>query len=473
MKGKSTREIVYQYILPSIPPLAAVVMIIIQQLYYPHLESTTPLNILLIFLNLLEFLLLFSKLPSSQILCWIGISGIALLAFLFNIQVGGIATPLSDIMAFIDSICGLWVVILTLEILFWRFFCLSRTGLKDLSPSESSSPGEDARNTETMPYATEEEPASHNIHADSSPSKADTAPDRTVPHPRKEAIETETTPDCSKANVHSALAKTKANYFLFTFFASALLLPFANWASFKESTWMRSVTEIAKFIFGDKISNKSTAITVLFYLLGLFVIIGAIFFGIIIVQYVLTRYLSGTSSKNNFFEEYSTPIIVLVVAGAFIMAIRSQNTSTESDWNILEFVSGLFTYIVGILVAIIALLVAFETIRLVLDQCIKGGSLLKGSMHLIFILIIQYAMGLLMGILRIFALKDVIESLLLFFLPDLEQSVEPEVKQVFNAALRHEVNQTAKDMKLTRPLKQQRHGTSKYRIIQKRRRRRK
>ncbi|MFQ7397767.1 MAG: hypothetical protein ACLRNW_08105 [Neglectibacter sp.] len=64
-------------------------------------------------------------------------------------------------------------------------------------------------------------------------------------------------------------------------------------------------------------------------------------------------------------------------------------------------------------------MVAFEAIRLVLKQCLQHGSLLKISMRLIFVLIVQYSMGLLMGVLRMFALRSVLESLLLFFLPDL------------------------------------------------------
>lgn len=40
-------------------------------------------------------------------------------------------------------------------------------------------------------------------------------------------------------------------------------------------------------------------------------------------------------------------------------------------------------------------------------------------MRLIFVLIVQYSMGLLMGVLRMFALRSVLESLLLFLPPDL------------------------------------------------------
>ena len=105
----------------------------------------------------------------------------------------------------------------------------------------------------------------------------------------------------------------------------------------------------------------------------------------------------------------------------------------------MGFVSSLFGYALGILVGIIAVMVAFEAIRLVLKQCLQHGSLLKISMRLIFVLIVQYSMGLLMGVLRMFALRSVLESLLLFFLPDLGDSLEPEVTQVMNEALEREI----------------------------------
>ncbi|MFR1478151.1 MAG: hypothetical protein ACLSB9_21955 [Hydrogeniiclostridium mannosilyticum] len=95
-------------------------------------------------------------------------------------------------------------------------------------------------------------------------------------------------------------------------------------------------------------------------------------------------------------------------------------------------------YALGILVGIIAVMVAFEAIRLVLKQCLQHGSLLKISMRLIFVLIVQYSMGLLMGVLRMFALRSVLESLLLFFLL-YGDSLEPEVTQVMNEALEREI----------------------------------
>lgn len=66
-------------------------------------------------------------------------------------------------------------------------------------------------------------------------------------------------------------------------------------------------------------------------------------------------------------------------------------------------------------------------------------------MHLVFVLIVQYTVGLLTGILRVFAIRDVIESILLFFMPDLEDSIEPKLNKVFRQALKNEVESIAED----------------------------
>lgn len=120
----------------------------------------------------------------------------------------------------------------------------------------------------------------------------------------------------------------------------------------------------------------------------------------------------------------------------FLLSVQQAGTD---GYQLVGFVSSLFGYALGILVGIIAVMVAFEAIRLVLKQCLQHGSLLKISMRLIFVLIVQYSMGLLMGVLRMFALRSVLESLLLFFLPDLGDSLEPEVTQVMNEALEREI----------------------------------
>ena len=164
--------------------------------------------------------------------------------------------------------------------------------------------------------------------------------------------------------------------------------------------------------------NHSNIIALVFYALALF----ALFFtGIVIfaiARYVLKRF-SGNGDRPNFFDEYGTSVVILIMIVPFLLSVQQVGTD---GYQLVGFVSSLFGYTLGILVGIIAVMVAFEAIRLILKQCLQHGSLLKISMRLVFVLIVQYSMGLLMGVLRMFALRSVLESLLLFFLPDLGDS---------------------------------------------------
>lgn len=468
-------ETFHRHIFPFLPPLVAIASIIIQQIYYPAIESTISINILLLVVNLVEFFPFLYR-STNRILHLIGVALIIILAFIFNIQVGGVSSPLSNFKAFMDSICGLWVVLLILEVLSLQFAYLAHNTSPD--PSRPRGDNDETLISPGSSRNTDERPMEYVLGSETSVGTNEAnGPLRENTPSANNRDRTQTTSDI--------ISKSKANLFLVVFAIIAILLPFASWASFEQSSWMQSVRAITKFIFGNAVDKNNVAVVLLLYLLGLFVIAIAVIVGITIVRYVLARYLSHNSSQEDFFEEYSTPIIILVVAGALVLAIRSSSVaasttsstdSLESSWHgmslVLGYITSLFAYMLCIIVAIIALLVAFETIRLVLKQCMKRGSLLKGSMQLIFALIVQYAMGLLTGILRIFALKDVIESLLLFFLPDLEQSIEPDVKQVLDTALKREVKQIAEDMGIAQPFwKHQRQRRSGCRIVRKRRRR--
>ena len=418
----------------------------IQQLYDPSANATVLVNLFLLIMNLLELAPLLQRRFDNKLLYGGGIGFIGVLAFLFNIAVGGVPTPLSNFKAFLNSMCGLWTAVLAVELL---CLCL-RSWYK--AAWEQSSGEEDTDGTSSESDAEQK----HSDQTDKADGKTGRA---------------------SNGKVSLKEGSTKATTFLMVFAALTFFLPFANWKLFSESGWIGSVHAINQFVYNQKFDP---APALLLYLLSLFVILIAAVVGWNVVKYVLARHFSHSFSQDDFFEQYGTSIVVLVIAGSFVLAIQNNpkdlpsNGSSPDVAKMLGYITTLFAYMLCIIVAIIALLVAFETIRLVLNQCTKRGSLLKGSMQLIFILIVQYVMGLLMGILRMFALRDVIESLLLFALPDLEQSVEPDTKEVLNAALKRETRQVANDMGIAPAVSQHhRHKKGGRRITRKRRRGRK
>ena len=468
-------QIFHRYIFPLLSPLVAAILVIIQQVYYPSTNPAILINILLLAMNLIEFVPLLLDRSANRVLHLIGIGFVAILAFQFNIVVGGVSTPLSDFKSFLDSMCGLWTAILAVEL-----FCLY---LQYIGFDYGMSQDQSSLSANTG-VASSEVGAEHESSGNTDgTSPEDSAEHESANNPYIANMDTRQTPVSGQSrNIPQKVASAKANIYLFLYALAAFSLPFTNGGLFKESGWMDSVRAIDELIYGNNTYSDSAAL--LLYLLSLFVIFIAGVVGITIVKYALARYFSGSSSREDFFEQYSTPIIILAVGGALVLSIRA-NISDNSGpvagdggegafpdaLVMLSYVTSLFGYMLCIIVVIIALLVAFETIRLVLKQCTSKGTLLKGSMQLIFVLIVQYAMGLLMGILRIFALRDVIESLLLFFLPDLDQSVEPEVKQVLRTGLKREVRRVASDMQITQTnWGHQRQRRSRCRVLRKRRR---
>ena len=456
--NSGNKKTIINYLIPILPPLYAMILLFLQRAYFPTAEQILPantffllINILFLLLNLIEFIMLVRR-NYSRTFCTISILFVVLLAFEFNFHIGTIPSPLADFKEFLNGYGGMWTGLLLVELVYmlavqyYEKRATSRSGVVNYIQEPTDDTAESSLQNDGTSHTGKSEGRR-----------------KTLPH--------------ESGNEISLFAKI-----VFAVYASgAIILPFMNWSHISDSRWISSIKEIDIFLYGASNVGENKSLQFLMYLIGLFVICVAVFIVFIFINYILVKFFSQNSNQNNFFEEYSTPIIILVVAGAIFLSIRTgslESTGASSGeepqmWDAvthaINFIASTFSYILCIIVTIIALLVAFETIRLVLQQCVKRGSLLKGSMRLIFIIILQYTMGLLMGILRFFALRDVIESLILFFMPDLDDSVEPEVKRVFNTALRHEVHQVSKEVKSSSSYKQPRNIRKIYTVRYKRR----
>ena len=171
--------------------------------------------------------------------------------------------------------------------------------------------------------------------------------------------------------------------------------------------------------------------------------------------YLITRH-RGQGSEQTFFEEYATPITLLIVVGTGVLAVGKVNF--DNGFNGIDLIDKLFTCMLLIFFCFITLFFVFLSTRQVLKQCTEKGSLLKTSMHLVFVIITEYTMGLLTGILRIFAVRGIIEDLLLFFMPGLEDSIGPKVNNVLKKALDDEVEEISETSKVKhKPPKKSKH----------------
>ncbi len=146
------------------------------------------------------------------------------------------------------------------------------------------------------------------------------------------------------------------------------------------------------------------------------------------------------TSFSDFFEEFSTPFVVLIVALSVLLTM----VGAES---IMSKLSPLFTTLAGTVMCIIIILIATYAIRLIIDQSIKKGSFLCTTMHLVFILLIENVMGIVLGILSAVNLKETIHSLISFFLHHQEGDLYKRVEETMQEAINDEIKfigQTAK-----------------------------
>lgn len=420
------------HILPVLPPIAATLLIVLQQIYYQNAHAEKYLNILLLALSLLDFLPMLKKqagdLQALHLSC---VGYIDILACLYNVSIVGIPSPLSDFPAFLNSFCGIWLLAAVVELgvvigpLLYknhreRAAREERLLLERQWEDFASASGEkEADPVHTGQFSKgESKPVSGGA-----PAQPDGEPKGAGPQRQKRRF--------------SLTSRTAPLLFVFL----AILLPLIPWES--ASAWYTSVKEIAVTVYGSWLEDNSPVTIVLLYIAMLFAIFMTLYILYLFSVYMLERIKYRPDAGRDIFDEYSSAIALLVVAGTGALAIN--HFSEDGQFREIAAVGSLFQWMLVVIVGLITAFVLFETVRLILHQCLERGTLLKTAMHLVFVLVVQYTVGLLTGILRVFAIRDVIESILLFFMPDLEDSIEPKLNKVFRQALKHEVEGIAED----------------------------
>lgn len=95
-----------------LPPLTAAVVLLCQQMASSNPSGVVTVNILLLVLNFFSYVGLLRGEKSTEKSVAIAAAGfITLMAFVFNTCVAGIPTPLSDTGIFMNSLCGMWVLV--------------------------------------------------------------------------------------------------------------------------------------------------------------------------------------------------------------------------------------------------------------------------------------------------------------------------------------------------------------------------
>lgn len=401
---------------PFLPPLVSVVLLALQPVYSIRGDVTVLLNILLLGMDLAEFLpLLMKDWKVKTGIHLAGLGAIAFMAVLYNLRIAELPLQFSNAAAFLTSWYGMWSIAALLEaaglciLAMWR---VNEREKQQMANSGAAAVGGQQSNT-------------------AGSGTAGSTPQQT-PAPAQQGAGRRSGISFGAKSIGAA------------FWIGGLLLPFLP--LYKFGGWLETVRKISEVFYGSAVADLPESVAVIGYFVFLFAIVVG---GYVLWQlslYTVDRARNKDSTQKSFYEEYSTPITLLVVVGVLALSghqMESNGLGNASDW--LEIAGQLFAWMFVLIVGIIAAFVIFETTRLILKQCLDRGSLLQTSMHLIFVLVVEYTVGFLMGILQMFALKNVIESILCFFMPDLEDTMGPKVSRVLHRALEQEVETVSRD----------------------------
>lgn len=133
-----------------------------------------------------------------------------------------------------------------------------------------------------------------------------------------------------------------------------------------------------------------------------------------------------------FFAEYSTPFIVLIIAVSVLLTLNDAGS-------IMENLPTLFTTLAGTVMSVLIIMIATDAIRLILKQSIESASLLRTSMYLTFMLLIENVMGIVLGVLLAINLKTIIHSVFSFFMPNGNTKFHQNVENALNESLDVEI----------------------------------
>lgn len=186
---------------------------------------------------------------------------------------------------------------------------------------------------------------------------------------------------------------------------------------------------------------------------------GIIYVGIILLYRLAIQWIEQLQNKNNsktglseFFNEYSTPVSVLIVATAMLATFVGKDEWAPSK------LPELFKNMASIVLCILLALITVDAVRLILKQCVKKGSLLRTAMHLTFVFLIDCVMGIIVGVMSELNIRGVISSLFAFFLQGNRTMLYNKAEEVLDEALDEEIGTIRCEM-------QEQQGTSAYRHV--------
>lgn len=225
-----------------------------------------------------------------------------------------------------------------------------------------------------------------------------------------------------------------------------LIIPYSGKFQSIAFSWADAVDKLASRINFIPLDNEKRLFQafvnyIIFYIF-LIIAIWMILFFCRYVYKILTGKGKGEKEqeRKSFFEEYDTAIAVLTVFTALLFAFGT------SDSSFLDLTNKWTTLITAILFILIVF-VSVEIVRLVVEQIGQKNSLLKRLVRLIFVSILEFLTGLLLGVIINFQIEKVISSLLSMMFPQEELFFTSKIQEKFNEMFNKELDNDGKDGK--------------------------
>lgn len=196
--------------------------------------------------------------------------------------------------------------------------------------------------------------------------------------------------------------------------AGFFLLPL--WTSFLTHTanWLEAVTTLVTSLnIAKNLTLEGAVLSYIFFYFLVVVLVGTILF--LTSQFIKQRLKIKSDTGYRFFAAYQTPIAVLLVFSAVLFALTNGNMNLPGITKTWEF-------LLLVILVILLLLAAVELVRIVLDQCIEPGSLLKKLIYLVFVAVSKFLIELILGVITNFRIQMAVSSILALVFPDPDES---------------------------------------------------
>lgn len=196
--------------------------------------------------------------------------------------------------------------------------------------------------------------------------------------------------------------------------AGFFLLPL--WTSFLTHTanWLEAVTTLVTSLnIGENLTMEQAVLSYVFFYFLVVVLVGTILF--LTLQFIKQRLKIKSDTGYKFLETYQSSIAVLLVFSAVLFTLTN-------GYMKLSGITKTWEFLLLVILIILLLLTAVELVRIVLNQCIKPGSLLKKLIYLVFVAVSKFLIELILGVITNFRIQMAVSSILALVFPDPDES---------------------------------------------------